>query len=243
MSVLRSCVTAVAAAGLFLCAIAAAAGTEEPKGPSFLYFAGSDLWRDGAFLNGGMLWSPAGLDKSGFTLKLLLAGGTYVYPSGALRMDVQGILLSASALPGWRWSNGALTIGLYAGPIVQNYRLMPDDPSSRLRGRYAGGQIGTDIWYQPNLATMIAVDGAIASIGLIGSARAAFGWRTPEQFFVGPEVQALWCVDYQQFRLGAHVTGYRTDTLEWSASAGLAAESDRRGVVAPYLRVGVNVRY
>jgi hypothetical protein len=38
-------------------------------------FADTDLWRDGAFANGGLLWSPAGLGQSGFTLKLLLAGG------------------------------------------------------------------------------------------------------------------------------------------------------------------------
>jgi len=234
----------VTAAGSLLCATAAAAGIEEePRSPSFLYFAGTDLWRDGAFLNGGLLWSPAGLDKSGFTLKLLLAGGTYVYPSGALNTDVDGTLLSISALPGWRWLHDGLVVNLYAGPIFQDYRLSPDDPTSRLRGRYAGAQFATGIWYQPDPATMLAFDGSIASIGFIGSARAAFGWRAPVGFFLGPEVQALWCVDYQQYRLGAHITAYRIDALEWTAAGGLATESDRRGSIGPYLRVGFNVRY
>jgi hypothetical protein len=43
---------------------ASAAG---PNDPTFLIFAGTDLWRYGAFLYGGALWSPAGVDKSGFT--------------------------------------------------------------------------------------------------------------------------------------------------------------------------------
>jgi hypothetical protein len=53
---------------------------------------------------------------------------------------------------------------------------MPYDPGSLLRGAYAGGQIAADIWYRPDPATMIAFDGSIASIGLVGSARAAIGW-------------------------------------------------------------------
>ncbi|MGA7787020.1 MAG: hypothetical protein WCA56_02520 [Xanthobacteraceae bacterium] len=31
-----------------------------PNTPSFLMFGGTDLWRYGAFLYGGALWSPAG---------------------------------------------------------------------------------------------------------------------------------------------------------------------------------------
>ncbi|MDR3421568.1 MAG: cellulose biosynthesis protein BcsS [Xanthobacteraceae bacterium] len=177
----------------------------------------------------------------GFTLKILLAGGQYVYPSSGLRMDVAGTLASASALPGWRMTRDGLTVGLYAGPIVQDYRLMPYDPGSVLRGSYAGGQIAADIWYRPDPATMNAFYGSIASIGLVGSARAANGWRSAEPFFIGPEAQALWCVDYQQLRIGAHVTGLRVDALEWSASSGWAVECFRRA--GPYVRLGFNTRY
>ena len=159
----------------------------------------------------------------GFTLKILLNGGIYTYPSGGLHMDVEGTLVSAAALPGWRTTHDGLTIGLYAGPVVQDYRLTPYDPGSRLHGLYGGAQVAGDVWYQPNPATMIALDGSIASIDLIGSARAAIGWRLVEPFFVGPETQAFWCTDYRQLRLGAHVTGYRIDALEWSAAGGWAA--------------------
>ena len=49
-------------------------------------------------------------------------------------MDVDGNMVSASALPGWRMTRDGLTVGLYAGPIIQDYRLMPYDPGSLLRG-------------------------------------------------------------------------------------------------------------
>ena len=54
---------------------------------TLLAFGGTDLWRYGAFLYGGTLWSPGGVDNSGFTLKTQLSGGVYGYwpvstPSG-----------------------------------------------------------------------------------------------------------------------------------------------------------------
>jgi hypothetical protein len=131
-------VAAVGATMLVLCAIAAQAGTEEPNHPALLFFAGTDLWRDGAFLNGGLLWSPAGLDTGGFTLKLLLNGGEYVYPSGGLHMDVDGTMLSAAALPGWRWTRDSLTIDVFAGPVVQNYRLTRTIPAAACTGSMRG---------------------------------------------------------------------------------------------------------
>jgi hypothetical protein len=46
---------------------------------------------------------------------------------------------------------------------------------------------------------------------------------------VGPEVQAFGADDnYQQFRAGLHVTGFRTGTFEWSAGAGWATDTDDR---------------
>ncbi len=88
---------------------------------------------------------------------------------------------------------------------------------------------------------MIALDGSIASIELIGSARAAIGWKVFEPFFIGPETQAFWCTDYREPRLGANVTGYRIDALEWSAAGGWAAHSFGRSGL--YLRLGLNARY
>src|SRR5438270_11372472 len=45
----------------------------EASSHRYLLFGGLDLWRNGGFLHGGVLWSPAGLGQ-GFTLKLLFGG-------------------------------------------------------------------------------------------------------------------------------------------------------------------------
>jgi hypothetical protein len=209
--------------------------------PSFLLFAGTDLWRYGEFAYGGTLWSPGGLDNSGFTLKVLLNGGRYDYDSGDLRTTVDGTLLSAAAMPGWRFTRDGFTVSVFAGPAVQDYRLAPDDPGSRLRGFYVGAQFATDIWYQPTTNTMAAVSGAIASIGPTGSVRAAFGFRVFDAMFVGPETQMLWCANFQQIELGAQVTGFHFGAFEWSAASGWSMDTDER--TGPYLRVGVSAKY
>ena len=232
---------AALAALVSFCLTPAQADTQGPDAHPFLAFGGTDMWRDGAFLYGGLLWSPDGFGTDGFTLKLLLASGGYTYPSGALHTDVDGTLVSASALPGWRMSRDGTTVSLYAGPIIQNYWLAPYDPGSRLKGFYAGAQFAADIWSQPTPTSMIALNGSIASIAAIGTMRVATGWQFSESFFVGPEVQALWCIDYQQWRIGVHVTSFRFGGAEWTAASGLAIESFGRS--GPYLRFGLNVHY
>jgi Cellulose biosynthesis protein BcsS len=221
---------------------ATAAGRAEaggPKKPSFLLFAGTDLWRYGAFFYGGLLWSPGGAE--GFTFKVLLSGGDYSYISGGLQENIDGAMLSAAALPGWRFTRNRLTVSVFAGAVAQDYRLTPEDPGSHLHGFHSGAQFAADVWYQPSAETMVALSGAIASIGPTGYLRAAFGFRLFEPAFVGPETEEIWCGDFEQLQLGAHVTGWRIDALDWSAGGGWSITSDRRS--GPYLRLGVNARY
>lgn len=232
---------ALAVAWAIACAAldpAAAGGAEDP---SFLLFSGTDLWRYGGFLYGGLLWSPAGLDSGGFTFKMLLDGGKYSYVSGALQENIGGTQLSAAALPGWRFIRGDLTVTLFAGPLVQDYRLTPADPGSRLHGFYIGAQTGADIWYQPTALTMAALNGAIASIGPTGYVRAAFGFRLFGAAFVGPEIGELWCANFDELQFGAQVTALRVNAVQWSIGSGWALTSDQRS--GPYLRLGLNARY
>jgi hypothetical protein len=88
---------------------------------------------------------------------------------------------------------------------------------------------------------MAAVSGAIASIGPTGSVRAAVGFRAFDAMFVGPETEMLWCGDFQQLEVGAHVTAFHFNATEWSAGGGWSMDSDRR--TGPYLRLGVSAKY
>ena len=233
--------TALAVACMSFCVHPGTAAAGAPGNTGLLIFAGTDFSAFGSFLDGGLLWSPGGLDADGFTFKALLNGGGYTYHSDGLHASVDGTLLSAAVLPGWRFTRNRVTVTLFAGPTVQNYQLTPFDPGSRLHGFYVGALVAADIWYQPSSATMIALNGAVASVGPTGSLRGAFGVRLFGQAYVGPEAQELWCGDYDEVRLGAQATVLHVGASDWAAAAGWSMTSDQRS--GPYLRLGIDARY
>jgi len=210
-------------------------------GAQFLLFSGIDLWRDGRFLHGGLQCSPGGLDREGFTLQLMGSGGQYRYRSGALNNDwVIGTEEGANLMPGWRFKRDRLEIKIFAGLDIKNDVTSPYDPSSRLHGTAVGVRTAVNLWFEPTPSTMVAADTSLTSITTGYSARAAYGWRVKDWFYLGPEAQTFACVGYEQFRFGVHLTGLKTDQWEWSAAAGWAGDSDHRS--SPYLRLGVLTR-
>ena len=203
-----------------------------------LYFGGVDLWRNGSFLHGGMLWSPDGLGREGFTLKVVFAGGSYNYLSGTT--EITGTQLLTDVMPGWRFKGDRYEAMIFAGVELQSNTFVPDDPGNRLRGMTGALRVGGDIWYQPN-DRMIATAAVSASTAAASFwSRAALGWRLLDWAWVGPEASAYGDHDYQQLRLGVHVTAFKTGRFEWSAGFGEVWDTDRRSGV--YGRIGLLTR-
>ncbi|EKS37608.1 cellulose biosynthesis protein BcsS [Afipia clevelandensis] len=204
----------------------------------FLYFSGFDLWRSGGSFYGGVQWAPGGLDQDGFTLKLLIAEGTYRYLSGGT--DIRGTGLLASILPGWRVKRGNFEIKVFAGLDLQNHRFSPDDPGNGLRGNHAGLRVGADLWWEPTPTLMIASSISGSTIGTNFSIRGAAGWRVEDRFWAGPEIETSGDQVYRQYRIGAHITSLKWSAFEWSLGAGYVADnSDRSGL---YARLSVLTR-
>jgi Cellulose biosynthesis protein BcsS len=233
----------VLAAAFLACCLCVSGGPVRAgdDGARFLLFSGGDIWRNGDFAYGGLLWSPDGLDNNGFTLKAVMSGGFYRYNSGALGdVQVTGRELVVQVLPGWRFKHDRLELKVFAGLDLEDHRLVPDDPSSRLRGSDIGARAAVDIWYEPTPGTMLAADGSISTIITSYSARIAYGWRAFDLFYFGPEAQTFACDGYRQLRFGVHLTSFKTGDAEWSAAAGWSDDSDRRTSV--YFRFGVLTR-
>jgi hypothetical protein len=120
---------------------------------TILYFTGADLWHKGSSAYGGMTWSPGGLNKDGFTLKMLLAGGDYLYRSSTT--DFRGADVVAPILPGYRFKRGNLEIKMFAGLDIQHHWTLPLDPSNKLNGTHAGARFNVDAWWEPLPARMM----------------------------------------------------------------------------------------
>jgi hypothetical protein len=204
----------------------------------FLLFSGADFWRGGGFAHGGLIWSPGGLDRDGFAVKSLLGTGTYRYQRNGA--SVTGLQTVASVLPGWRFVRGKFELGLFAGVDLQHHQLTPDDPDNRLRGTHVGLRAGMDLWWEPTEASMVNLAVSASTVGTGYWTRGAVGWRLFDAVYLGPEVTALGDTTYHQVRVGAHATGLRLGTWEWSAGAGWAADNDRRGGI--YGRIGLLTR-
>jgi hypothetical protein len=210
----------------------------DPALARVLYFSGADFWHTGAFVHGGLLWSPGGITREGFTLKLLAAGGTYTYRSGA--REITGLAAIGSVMPGWRFKADKFELTVYGGLDVQNHQLSPDDPGGRLRGGYIGARAGGDLWYEPISGVMVAANASVSTIGPSYWTRIASGLRLFDRVWIGPEAQALGSPHYDQLRLGIHATALKTGDFEWSVGAGFACDSDHRSGF--YARLGVLTR-
>jgi hypothetical protein len=244
---LRACCVAAA---LLACGSRALAQALEPDTPPsdglsggtkierVLLYAGFDIWRFGRAGYGGFYWAPAGLNNDGFITRLFVSGGAERYDAGSKRFNTN--IIRAAPLVGWRLSQGTLELKVFAGPELENRVLTPDIPAAEYRGTHIGARFATELWWEPMPDIMLTSALSASTNATSHSARAAAGWRVLDQFWAGPEISASADVFSQQYRVGAHLTGFRFDALEWSAAVGYVTDSYHRSGV--YGRIGVLTR-
>jgi len=196
------------------------------RADTFLYFSGFDLWRSGGSVYGGVQWSPGGLNEDGFTLKLLLAEGSYRYRAGTT--NIQGTGLLGSVMPGWRIKRDNLEIKVFAGLDLQNHRLAPIDPANSLLGTHTGLRVNAELWWEPTATLMLASSFSGSTIGTSYGVRGAAGWRVLDRFWAGPEIETSGDQVYRQYRVGAHITSFKTAMFEWSLGAGYVEDNSHR---------------
>lgn len=218
-------------------------GTSNPKKAQrqqirLLLFSGADLWRQGAFLYGGSLWAPLGLDRDGLVAKLLTTRGVYLYRAGGLgNAQVFGQMAAITVLPGAHFTRNGVSATIYAGVDRQWHVLIPDDPGNPSRGAHAGLRMAGDIWFEPTGQTMVTASGTLSTIASAYAARLAGGWRLIDSVYVGPEAQVFGAENYRQWRVGVHLTGLTFRALEFQAALGYAADSDSNGGLYARLQV------
>jgi hypothetical protein len=200
------------------------------KPERFLFFSGVDLWRNGLAGYDGMLLAPQDdLNKNGFLIRLFMSDNFELYDTATRRFTTN--IFRTSALPGWRIKRGDLEVRMFAGPTLEIRGFKPDVQTGKLSGSRFGVQLASEQWWEPTPAMMVAAAAAVTTINSVYSARAAAGWRLFDRFWIGPEVSASTDRFSTQYRIGAHLTGFKTGTLEWSAGVGLVEDSfDRNGI-------------
>ena len=204
-----------------------------------LLYAGFDIWRYGRTGYGGFYWAPGGLNNDGFITRLFVSGGVERYDAGQKRFNTT--IIRAAPLAGWRLSQGTLELKVFAGPELENRVLTPDVPDreisrhpprrARRRRIVVGADAGddADIGIRPHRPTRPATAHAPPPAGVCSTGSG------PARKFPRPRDAFS-----QQYRVGAHLTGFRLDALEWSAAAGYVTDSFGRNGI--YGRIGVLTR-
>jgi hypothetical protein len=203
-----------------------------------LLYAGFDIWRFGRTGYGGFYWAPDGLNNDGFITRLFVSDGFERYDTGSKRFNTN--IIRAAPLAGWRFSQDKFELKVFAGPELENRVLTPDVPAATFRGTHIGARVATEMWWEPVPEMMLASAFSASTNAASHSARAAAGWRVLDQFWAGPEVSASIDEFSRQARIGAHLTGFKMATFEWSAAAGYVMDSYHRSGV--YGRIGVLTR-
>jgi hypothetical protein len=203
-----------------------------------LLYAGFDIWRAGRSGYGGFYWAPDGLNSDGFITRLFVSDGVERYDAGAKRFNTN--IVRAAPLAGWRFSQDKLEIKVFAGPELENRVLTPDIPTANFRGTRVGARAAAELWWEPMPEIMLASAFSASTNAASHNARAAAGWRMFDRFWAGPEISASRDDFSTQVRIGAHLTGLKTEVFEWSAAAGYLQDSFQRGGV--YGRIGVLTR-
>jgi opacity protein-like surface antigen len=238
------------AAAVMACGTDALAQALEPDAPPsdglsggtkverVLLYAGFDIWRFGRAAWGGFYWAPDGLNNDGFITRLFVSRGVERYDAGSRRFNTD--ITRAAPLAGWRFSQDNFEIKVFAGPELENRTLTPDVPTATYRGTHIGARIASELWWEPIPDMMLTSAFSASTNATSHSARAAAGWRVLDQFWAGPEISASRDAFSQQVRIGAHLTGFKLDALEWSAAVGYVQDSYHRTGV--YGRIGVLTR-
>lgn len=198
------------------------------KPEHFLFYSGSDIWRFGRAGYGGFYAAPDGLGNDGFIVRLFVSEGRERYDVGFRHFSTD--ILRSSLLPGWRLSQGSFELKVFAGPELE---------SASQSVTHIGARIAAETWWEPISALALSSSFSATTNVNAWSARGAAGWRVMDQFWAGPEILASGDMYGKQYRMGAHITGFRLAAFEWSLAAGFVQDSFRRNGV--YGRIGLSV--
>lgn len=200
-----------------------------------LVYSGVDVWRYGGSAYVGSDWSLPLKGPIEPVIRLFGANGIDDFKTrfASYRTDTA----RGSIMPGIRLREGSLEIKLFVGGDYEMRAAL--DRSFNNPKHFFGVRFAGDVWWEPDAQWMLSGSASATSIEAGRSARLAAGWRLPFAW-IGPEFQAMHDVFNTQYRAGAHLTGFKIGTTEWSLAGGYARDSFHRS--GPYARIGVAFR-
>jgi hypothetical protein len=168
------------------------------------------------------------LRESGARVRVEALAGTYEYraASGA---KITGDQIEGAAMAGYEWIWREAKLAGYVGLAVRDTSLSAPDPNNQVVGTSFGGKAALDFYARPTEKTMVSAYGSFTSNDKAYFGRVKAGYRVGGDFYVGPEFAVLGNDFYNQWRIGAHLSGLQLGPIQASLSAGYAYDRDQKG--------------
>lgn len=197
---------------------------------------------------GGLFALRGDVDTSGPRLWVEGGAGAYkfYYPGGTEK----GVYSSGAILGGYGFEGDNYSINLLAGLSAENDTLSyaidrsdcPPDQTDPVQGTRGGVKVRADAWINPTPQTLFYGEGEYATAFQTYWTAAKWGFDVTngKQIFVGPEVVAFGNERFNQWRVGAHVTGFKFGHVQVDVSAGYARDSEVGSGAYGHLELSTN---
>lgn len=167
--------------------------------------------------------------ESGPRVRLQGIAGTYSYPGATNRTTVRGVQEEGTALIGYEWIWQQAALAGYVGANVRNNELSVLDPRNPVVGTGVGAKVAADLYLNPTLDTLFAANASYSTLFRAYYVRMRAGIAIADGIFVGPEGTLLGDAFFNQWRIGAHVTGFAIGPMKFSLGAGYAYDRVQKG--------------
>lgn len=206
-----------------------------PTTPHFELWAGAQALAHAWSVYSGLTAAPfSSIQHDGVRLRVVTGYGAYAYSGsraagvGSKTVTFKGEAPFADLLVGYHTQLGPLTLKAFAGVALAEYRMVPDDPETAIRGAGAGGKLALETWWTLSDRAWSSVDVSWVSLHASYAARARLGWRLSPVLSAGLEAGAAGNEECDIVRAAGFLR-YEWAGGEVSASGGLSNDKLLRG--------------
>jgi len=249
MKSLRVILNAAAALTLFSIPAMGKDLEEMPDDPpeKALVFTGVDFTSQRSYTGylGGNFAPWGDLDTSGFRLSLFGASGTYRYDTtvGTASTTIKGLFETSDFLIGYGSNSDNFSAKFMVGLNVQNQVLLQTDPNNPVQGTRAGLKLQGDFYANPTPQIMLFGLGQYSTAFQSYYSEFKFGYELfgLREVFVGPHLLVEGNQQYEQWRVGGHITGFKLGSMELGVAGGYLV--DTRNGPGLYGMVNLNIKF
>lgn len=158
--------------------------------------------------------------QSGPRIRVEGVAGTYSYPGRDVGQRVTGYQQEGALTGGYEWIWRDAALAGFVGFNVRSNQLSILDPGNPVVGTGVGAKIAANFYARPTENTMVSAYGSYSTQFSAYYSRFRVGYMVADGVYIGPEAMFLGDNFFNQYRIGAHVTGFSIGPVKMAVGVG-----------------------